>query len=91
MILSEKISGSNISVIIESSNLKAADYNTINKHLMVTFNNGQKYLYYDIPWEIFTKFRMAESQGRYFSSEIKKYKFTKIVEEDTGPTPDSGG
>lgn len=78
-IISEQISGETINVEIKSSNLKSASYNTTQKVLVVTFNNGSIYEYYDIPWQIFTKFRMAESQGKYFNTEIsRKYKFKKI-------------
>jgi len=78
-IISEQISGHTISVIIQSSNLKAASYDTISKVLTTTFNNGSIYEYYDVPWELFTKFRMSESQGKHFNTNISKnYKYKKI-------------
>jgi KTSC domain len=78
-ILSEQISGSTISVVINSSNLKFASYDTNTKTLTTTFNNGSIYEYYELPWVTFTKFRMAESQGKFFNAEIsKKYKYKKI-------------
>lgn len=78
-IISEQISGDTINVTINSTNLKFASYNTTNKTLMITFNNGSIYEYYDVPWMIFTKFRAAESQGKYFNTDIgKKYKYKKI-------------
>lgn len=78
-IVSEKIDGKNIIVEIQSSNLKAAVYNTELEDLTVTFNNGSIYVYDKVPWAKFTKFRMAESQGKYFNQEISKtHKFTKL-------------
>lgn len=78
-ILSEKIEGNMIEVIIESSNLKSASYNTESKDLMVTFNSGAIYEYNNVPWEKFTKFRMAKSQGKYFNENISKsYKYIKV-------------
>ena len=78
-IISEQISGHTISVIIQSSNLKSASYDTSTKVLTTAFNNGSIYQYYDVPWELFTKFRMAESQGKYFNMNISKnYKYKKI-------------
>lgn len=78
-IITESISGQTISVEIKSSNLKSAVYNTNTKTLSVTFINGSIYEYYDLPWEIFTKLRSAESQGKFFNTEIgKKYKYKKI-------------
>ena len=77
-ILTEKIEGKLIEVTIKSSNLKSASYNTEDKKLVVEFNNGSIYEYNKVPWEVFTKFRLAESQGKYFNAEIaKKYKYTK--------------
>lgn len=78
-ILSEKVEGKVISVVIESSNINGANYHTETKVLTITFKNGSIYEYEDIPWEVFTKFRMNESQGKYFNANIsKKYKFKKV-------------
>jgi hypothetical protein len=78
-ILSEKIEGSIIEVLIESSNLKSATYDTNSSDLRVTFNSGSIYEYNNVPWEKFTKFRMAKSQGKYFNENISRsYKFNKI-------------
>lgn len=77
-ITSEKIEGTVITVTINSSNLKVASYDTETKTLTTTFNNGSIYDYYEVPWDIFTKLRSAESQGKYFTANIKeKYKFKK--------------
>ena len=78
-ILSEQISGTTINVSINSSNIKFASYNTESKILTVTFNLGSIYEYYEVPWVIFTKFRMAESQGKFFNTDISKvYKYKKV-------------
>jgi len=78
-IISEQISGATITVEIKSSNLKFAVYNTNTKTLTTTFNNGSIYEYYDLPWDIFTKLRMTESQGKYFNEHIsRKYKYKKL-------------
>lgn len=77
-ILSEKINGKIIEVSIQSSNLKSATYNTESEDLTVTFNNGSIYVYNKVPWTKFTKFRMAESQGKYFNENIaKSHKYQK--------------
>jgi hypothetical protein len=78
-IISEQISGLTINIVIKSSNLKLASYNTSTKVLTITFNNGSIYEYYDVPWVIFTKFRMGDSQGKYFNVNISKnYKYKKL-------------
>ncbi len=78
-ILSEKIEGKVISITIKSSNLSSATYNTETEDLLMTFNNGTIYEYKSVPWTIFTKFRMSESQGKFFNANIaKKYTFKKV-------------
>ena len=78
-ILSEKIEGKMIEVTINSSNLKSATFNTENEDLEVTFNNGSIYKYDKVPWSVFAKFRVAESQGKFFNESIgRKYKYEKI-------------
>lgn len=78
-IISEKIEGKMIEVNISSSNLKSAKFNTEDETLLMEFNNGSIYEYEKVPWETFTKFRMAESQGKYFNGNISKtYKYKKV-------------
>ncbi len=77
-IISEKIDGKIIEVSIQSSNLKNATYNTESEDLTITFNNGSIYVYNKVPWAKFTKFRMSESQGKYFNENIaKSHKYQK--------------
>jgi hypothetical protein len=78
-IVKEEIVGTKIINEIKSSNLKKTEYDTNTKLLIVTFNNGMKYQYEDVPHQTYTKFRMSESQGKFFNSDIsKKYKFKKV-------------
>jgi hypothetical protein len=78
-IISEKIEGKMIEVGISSSNLKSAKFNTEDETLLMEFNNGAIYEYEKVPWEIFTKFRMAESQGKYFNGNISRaFKYKKV-------------
>ena len=78
-IKSEKIQGKLILNEYNSSNLKSSEYNTQTKELIVEFKKGGRYSYFKVPQEIFTKMRMSESQGAYFSKNISRsYKFKKI-------------
>jgi hypothetical protein len=75
----EMIVGTKIINEIESSNIKKTEYDTETKQLVTEFNNGLKYEYENVPHQVYTKFRLAESQGKYFMSEIaKKYKYKKV-------------
>ena len=76
---SEKISGKLIINEYASTNLKSSQYNTETKELIIEFKKGGKYSYDKVPISIFTKMRMAESQGSYFSKNISRnYKYKKL-------------
>jgi hypothetical protein len=78
-IISEKIEGTLIEVKINSSNLKSASYDTEKEIMTVAFNSGGIYEYSKVPWNKFTKFRMSESQGKYFNENIgRSHKYTKV-------------
>ena len=64
---------------VRSSNIKRTEYDTETKGMIIEFNNGTKYEFSDVPHQTYTKFRMSESQGRFFSTEIsKKFKYKKL-------------
>ena len=78
-IKSEKIIGKKIICEIDSSTVKIAEYDTSTKKLLVTFKGDIQYEYDEVPHDVFTKFRMSESQGSFFNKEIgKKYEYRKI-------------
>ena len=78
-ILKEEIQGTKILNEIKSSNIKKTVYDTETKKLVVEFNNGFKYEYDDVPHQTYTKFRLSESQGTFFVTEISKaFKYKKI-------------
>ena len=75
----EEIKGTKIINEIKSSNIKKSEYDTETKKLVVEFANGFRYEYDEVPMQTYTKFRMAESQGKYFTSDIsKKFKYKKL-------------
>lgn len=78
-ITKEEIVGTKILNEVQSSNIVKSEYDTETKLMVVEFKNGAKYQYESVPHEIYTRFRMSESQGKYFSTDIsKKFKFTKL-------------
>jgi len=78
-IVKETIQGTKIINEIKSSNIRKTEYDTETKKLVVEFNNGHRYEYDEVPHQTYTKFRMSESQGKYFTSEIsKKFKYKKV-------------
>jgi len=78
-ILKETIQGTKIINEIQSSNIKKTEYDTQTKKLLVEFNNGALYEYDEVPHQLYTQFRMSESQGKFFTSKISKtFKYKKI-------------
>ena len=78
-IINEILQGSKIINEIKSSNIKKTEYDLDKKTMLVEFNNGSKYEYEEVPHQIYTKFRMSDSQGKFFSTDIsKKYKYKKL-------------
>ena len=76
---SQIIEGTRIINTIDSSNLVKTEYDTDTKKMVVEFKNGTRYEYDEVPHQIYTQFRMAESQGKLFSSKIvKTYKHKKL-------------
>ena len=75
----EIIEGTKIINEIDSSNIHKTEYDTSTKKLVVEFKNGLKYEYDEVPHQLYTQFRMSESQGKFFSSKISRgYKFKKV-------------
>jgi aspartokinase-like uncharacterized kinase len=78
-ILREEINGTKIINEIQSSNIRRTEFDTESKELVVEFNNGLRYLYENVPHQVYTQFRMSESQGKFFNSKISKvYKYKRL-------------
>jgi len=81
-IKSEKILGKKIICEIDSTTLRKVEYDTSNRKLLVTFKGDIQYEYEDVPHSVFTKFRMAESQGSFFNKEVaRKFTYNKIEKD----------
>jgi hypothetical protein len=75
----EIINGTKIINEIESTNIVRTEYDTSTKKMIAEFKNGTKYEYEDVPHNVYTKFRLADSQGKYFTTDIsKKFKYKKV-------------
>ena len=78
-ITKEIISGTTIINEVKSSNITKTEYNTDTKKLVVEFSNKTKYEYSEVPHQIYTAFRKAQSQGQFFTTDIsKKYTYKKV-------------
>jgi hypothetical protein len=78
-ITKEEYVGTKIINEIESSNLVKTEYDTITKKMIAEFKNGIRYEYDDVPHQLYTSFRSAESQGNFFNKNISKnHKYRKL-------------
>lgn len=75
----EEIKGTKILNEIKSSNIRKTEYDTETKDLIVEFSSGLRYEYKNVPHNLYTQFRKAESQGKFFTTEIsKKFDYKKL-------------
>jgi hypothetical protein len=64
----------------KSSMLSSATYDEETQELIVTFNNGGEYKYFDVPNHIWLDFKAQnENVGKWFTTNIKnKYRYEKV-------------
>lgn len=62
---------------VDSSNIKAVDYNKDTKVLTIVFNSGSTYDYHETSPEEYLELMAADSLGKHFHKHIKSKKFTK--------------
>lgn len=67
---------------VTSSNLAACSYNPASSELHIEFKNGRVWTYAGVSSEMFGDFLNAESQGKFFSENIKG-KFESVDVTDT--------
>ena len=78
-VISKEYLGENIVAKYESSNIKEGKYNRATKKLQILFNSGSTYEYDDVPHEVFAELNIADSQGKFFNSNISKnYTYKKL-------------
>jgi hypothetical protein len=54
-----------------STAIRGLLYNPEKRELSVTFFTGRRYVYANVPSEVFEAFRNAASRGAFFSNEIR--------------------
>jgi hypothetical protein len=56
---------------VKSSHLKHVEYGPKDRSLVITFKNGDKYKYSDVPIRTYQDLLNADSKGEHFNSEIR--------------------
>jgi hypothetical protein len=65
--------------VTDSSNISEVSWHESNHNLVVTFANGQMYLYEDVAPELYGQLVSAPSVGKFFADKIRnKYICTAI-------------
>jgi|LauGreSuBDMM15SN_2_FD.fasta_scaffold233814_1 hypothetical protein len=89
MIIRKETKGNKTTAYYKSSNILGSVYDSTNKTLEVTFKRGARYIYEGVENIDYTRFELADSQGKVLDSHIKKYNATKLdaiepklIEED---------
>jgi hypothetical protein len=62
-----------------STAIRSLFYDAARSELWVTFVTGRRYVYADVPPEVFEAFNIAESRGGFFNHEIRdRYPYREI-------------
>lgn len=67
-------------VAIESSMIQAVSYDEDDRTLLVLFNSGKAYRYFDVPQKLYKELLDAESRGRFMLDRVighLPYRFAK--------------
>lgn len=76
-------------VAVDSSNVRAIDYDSVIQVLMVDFINGSRYRYRGVPITVFEDFLNADSKGRFLNYLVKgRYEHERV--DGAGPGGWSG-
>lgn len=78
MLLKKQEKDNIIKVMYDSSNILASIYNKETSDLTIIFNKGTQYKYPKVTKTDYTRFELAESQGKVFNTHIKSYSFEKL-------------
>jgi len=78
MILKKQEKDNIIKAMYDSSNVLASVYDTNTNDLILIFNKGNQYKYQNVSFTDYTRFEIAESQGKVFNTHIKSHSFQKL-------------
>jgi hypothetical protein len=56
---------------VPSSVIRSFSYSAKNSELSITFVSGRRYVYTDVPQDVFDAFKAATSKGTFFNDEIR--------------------
>ena len=64
---------------VDSSSIASIGYDEASGTLEVGFASGEIYEYFNVPKDVYERFRAADSKGRFFHLKIKdKYRYARV-------------
>lgn len=64
---------------VDSTAIRAIDYDQDHEKLFVQFTSGERYLYVGVPGEVCRSFLDADSKGHFFQAEIRdQYPYNRL-------------
>jgi hypothetical protein len=68
-----------------SSAIRNLFYVPAKRELWVTFVSGRRYVYAEVPLDVFDAFKTAPSRGMFFNHEIRdRYAYREVTRERSG-------
>jgi hypothetical protein len=62
-----------------STAIRSLFYNSTRRELSVTFLTGRRYVYTDVPTDVYEAFKNAPSRGAFFNHEIRdRYDYREV-------------
>ena len=55
-----------------STVIRSFDYDAMKRELAIVFQSGRRYVYLEVPEEMFRKMRMSFSKGDFFNAHIRE-------------------
>jgi hypothetical protein len=63
-----------------STVIRRFDYSADRRELLIDFQTGRRYVYFDVPPEAVDAFASASSRGRYFNANIRdRYAYRELT------------
>ena len=63
-----------------STVIRSFNYESASRQLEIEFQSGLRYVYYDVPTEVFKAMRAAPSRGSFFNASIRdRYSYSRLI------------
>jgi hypothetical protein len=61
-----------------STVIRSFDYDAGQRRLTVQFTSGRRYIYFDVPSNVFAQMKLSSAKGEFFNAQIRnRYRFER--------------